>query len=133
VIDFYKRWITPVAPEAHYLTVSRRATAAWGAVACVVAVYAGSIGSLIEVVNRFGSFFYGSILGVFFLAMIPRARAAGAFIGLVAGMVSVGLVSFLAPDVAYLWYNVIGVVVVMAVGMAVSAAAGPPAGTPDAR
>ncbi|HVZ49305.1 MAG TPA: sodium:solute symporter [Gemmatimonadaceae bacterium] len=127
VIDFYKRWITPQAPEAHYLTVSRRATAMWGAVACIVAVYAGSIGSLIEVVNRFGSFFYGSILGVFFLAMIPRARAAGAFIGLVAGMVCVGAVSFFAPGVAFLWYNVIGVVVVVAVGMAISAVAGSPA------
>jgi hypothetical protein len=36
-------------------------------------------------VNRFGSFFYGSILGVFLLAMIPRARANGAFVGLIAG------------------------------------------------
>ena len=49
----------------------------WGVVACVVAMYAASLGSLIEVVNKFGSFFYGSILGVFILAMIPRARAIG--------------------------------------------------------
>lgn len=120
VIDFYKRWYKHEASDAHYLTVSRRATAAWGVVACVVAVYAGSIGSLIEVVNRFGSFFYGSILGVFLLAMLPRARAFGAFIGLIVGMTCVGLVSFLAPDVAYLWYNVIGAVMVVAVGLALS-------------
>jgi solute:Na+ symporter, SSS family len=55
----------------------------WGTFACVVATYAASLGSLIEVVNRFGSFFYGSILGVFILAMIPRARGLGAFVGLI--------------------------------------------------
>ena len=52
------------------------ATAFWGCFACVVAVYASSLGSLIEVVNRFGSFFYGSILGVFMLAILTR-RANG--------------------------------------------------------
>ena len=53
----------------------KAATGFWGIFACVVATYAANLGSLIEVVNRFGSFFYGSILGVFLLAMIPRARA----------------------------------------------------------
>ena len=105
---------------AHYLNVSRLATAAWGLVACGVAVFAASLGSLIEVVNRFGSFFYGSILGVFILAMIPRARASGAFFGLVVGMLTVGAVSFGAPQVAFLWYNVIGAVAVVASGLAIS-------------
>jgi N-acyl-D-aspartate/D-glutamate deacylase len=36
-----------------------------------VATYAATLGSLIEVVNRFGSFFYGSILGVFLLNRRP--------------------------------------------------------------
>ncbi len=49
----------------------------WGMFACIVATYAVNLGSLIEVVNRFGSFFYGSILGVFLLAMIPRATGVG--------------------------------------------------------
>ena len=75
VIDFYQRWYRPQAIDSHYLLVSKVATAFWGLFACFVAVQAGNLGSLIEVVNRFGSFFYGSILGVFLLAMIPRARA----------------------------------------------------------
>jgi len=91
-----------------------------GAGSCFVAVRAGSLGSLIEVVNRFGSFFYGSILGVFLLAMIPRARASGAFVGLIVGMSTVGAVSYLAPQVAFLWYNVIGAVAVVATGVAIS-------------
>ena len=35
----------------------RIATAFWGLFACIVAIYATNLGSLIEVVNKFGSFF----------------------------------------------------------------------------
>ena len=120
VIDFYRRWVRPEATDAHFLTVSKAATGVWGIFACVVATYAASLGSLIEVVNRFGSFFYGSILGVFLLAMIPGARAIGAFGGLIAGMTAVGLVSFTAPAVSFLWHNVIGAVTVVVVGVLLS-------------
>ena len=83
VIDFYQRHYRPNASDAESLRVSKFATAAWGGFACIVAVYASSLGSLIEVVNRFGSFFYGSILGVFLLATLTRgATGTGAFIGL---------------------------------------------------
>jgi Na+/proline symporter len=133
VIDFYKRWIRSEAPDEHFLIVSRGATVVWGIFACVVATYAASLGSLIEVVNRFGSFFYGSILGVFLLAMIKRANGIGAFIGLVAGMAAVGAVNFGAPQVAFLWHNVIGAVVVVVVGVAVSmVSGGKPTGVADA-
>jgi SSS family transporter len=120
VIDFYQRWYKPQATDAHYLMVSKVATGFWGIFACLIAVQAGSLGSLIEVVNRFGSFFYGSILGVFLLAMIPRARAIGAFWGLIGGMAAVAAVSRFAPEVAFLWHNVIGAVVVVLVGVMLS-------------
>ncbi len=124
VIDFYRRWGRRDSTDEHLLVVSRVATGVWGAFACVVATYAVNLGSLIEVVNRFGSFFYGSILGVFLLAMIPWAGATGAFVGLIAGMVAVGAVNFGVPSVAFLWHNVIGAVVVVAVGSAISAMRG---------
>jgi len=120
VIDFYQRWFKPDASDAHYLTVSKTATAIWGVFACVVATYAATLGSLIEVVNRFGSFFYGSILGVFMLAMIPRTRALGAFVGLLAGMATVAAVSIFAPSVSFLWHNVIGAMAVVVVGSLLS-------------
>jgi len=120
VIDFYRRFVRAEASDAHFLRVSRVATGFWGLFACVVAVWAAELGSLIEVVNRFGSFFYGSILGVFILAVgFPRATANGAFIGLLAGMAAVGWAAS-ATSVAFLWHNVIGAVVVVIVGMAVS-------------
>ena len=120
VIDFYRRWVRPEAPDAHFLAVSKAATGVWGVFACVIATYAATLGSLIEVVNRFGSFFYGSILGVFLLAMIPRVRALGAFVGLIAGMAAVGAVNFGLPDVSFLWHNVIGAVTVVLVGVPLS-------------
>jgi Na+/proline symporter len=62
--------------------------------ACVVAVFASNLGSLIEVVNTFGSYFYGSLLGVFVLAfVVKRARARGAFFGLLFGIASIALVN----------------------------------------
>ena len=104
--------------------MSKAATAFWGLFACGVATFAATLGSLIEVVNRFGSFFYGSILGVFLLAMIPSARALGAFLGLIAGMSVVAAVNFGRPEVSFLWHNVIGAVVVVVVGMVVTLLAG---------
>jgi SSS family solute:Na+ symporter len=120
VIDFYKRRFRPAASDAHYLRVSKIATGVWGLFACAVAVWAAALGSLIEVVNRFGSFFYGSILGVFILAVaFPRATGNGAFVGLCAGMAAVAWVASFTP-LAFLWHNVIGAVAVVVAGMVVS-------------
>jgi solute:Na+ symporter, SSS family len=120
VIDFYRRHFKKDAPDAHYLKVSKLATGFWGLFACVVALYAGRLGSLIEVVNKFGSYFYGSLLGVFVLAIgTKRATSNGAFFGLLAGMAAVGLVGNLT-SISFLWYNVVGCVVVVAVGMLIS-------------
>jgi Na+/proline symporter len=119
-IDFYRRHYRPAADDRHYVRVGRAATAAWGVFACVVALYATSLGSLIEVVNRFGSFFYGSLLGVFVLAVgVRRARARGAFWGLLAGIGSVWVASHYT-DIAFLWFNLIGCAVVVAVGYLLS-------------
>ena len=133
IIDFYRRWFRPEASDAHYLTVSKVATAFWGVFACCVAVYAVSLGSLIEVVNRFGSFFYGSILGVFLLAMVPRARGLGAFLGLLTGMGAVAAVTFGAPSVSFLWHNVIGALTVLAVGVVLMRRTATPHGRGPAR
>jgi len=127
IIDFYKRYAVPEAPDRHYLSVSKAATILWGLFACGVAMYAANQGSLIEVVNRYGSLYYGSLLGVFILAILtPRATAAGAFWGVLAGMTVVLGVAFGLPWIAFLWHNVIGAVVVVVVGLTISLAAPQP-------
>jgi Na+/proline symporter len=122
MVDFYKRFVRKAASDAHDLRASRLATGFWGLFAMAIAVEAGRLGSAIEVVNRFGSYFYGSILGVFGLAVLtPGATARGAFYGLFAGLTAVGLVAGLTT-VHFLWYNVVGAVTVFVVGLAISAA-----------
>ena len=121
IIDFYRRYLVTSAPDGHYVLVSKIATILWGLFACVVAMQAAGQGSLIEVVNRYGSFVYGSLLGVFILAILTtRATALGAFVGLIAGMAAVLTVAIELPWIEFLWHNLIGAVVVVAVGMAVS-------------
>jgi Na+/proline symporter len=127
VIDVYRRLLRPSESDAHYLRVSKGATAFWGVFACVVASFAAGLGSLIEVVNRFGSFFYGSLLGVFVLAVgFRRATGTGAFVGLIAGMTVVLTVAFhpATSGMSFLWQNPIGAIVVVAVGLLVSSFTG---------
>ena len=119
-IDFYRRLYAPEATDAHYVAVGRISTFIWGVFACIVAIFATNLGSLIEVVNKFGSFFYGSLLGVFVLAfVIRRARARGAFFGLLFGIASVWIASFYT-DIEFLWFNVIGCVVTVVAGYLIS-------------
>jgi Na+/proline symporter len=119
-IDFYRRHLNPEASDKESVLVGRISTLVWGLFACVVALYATSLGSLIEVVNRFGSFFYGSLLGVFVLAVgVRRATARGAFWGLLFGIASVALASRYT-EIEFLWFNPIGCLVVVAVGYLLS-------------
>jgi len=120
VMDFYRRFFRKEASDRHFLRISRTATAFWGITACIVAVYAAKLGSLIEVVNLFGSFFYGSVLGVFLLAIGTRwATSRGAFYGLICGMSAVAAVAFLT-DISFLWYNVVGAAVVVSVAAVIA-------------
>ena len=82
MVDFYKRFVRTYGSDAHdLLHVAACFTAFWGGFACLIALQAGRLGSAIEVVNRFGSYFYGSILGRVRAggAHAPRLGAAGAF------------------------------------------------------
>ena len=121
-MDFYKRHIKRDGTEKELLFFGRSATLVWGIFACIVATFATNLGSLIEVVNTFGSFFYGSLLGVFVLAFaVPAARAAGAFYGLLFGITSVWIASSFT-DIAFLWFNVVGCFVTVAAGYMISVA-----------
>jgi solute:Na+ symporter, SSS family len=120
IIDFYKRYFRTAASDRHYLWVSRGATMFWGAFATVAACFAGKLGSLIEAVNKVGSYFYGPILGVFLLAfMVRRCNGTGAFYGLLAGEIAVFAVAYYT-SISWLYYNVVGVAVVLASGTVVS-------------
>lgn len=119
-IDFYRRHFNPNGTDKQYVFFGRVVTGIWGLFACVVAVYSTNLGSLIEVVNTFGSFFYGSLLGVFVLAfVVKRARARGAFWGILFGIASVWIASKFT-EIEFLWFNVIGCLVTVIAGYLIS-------------
>jgi len=119
-IDFYRRLWAPEATDGHYVAVGRISTFIWGIFACIVAIFATNLGSLIEVVNKFGSFFYGSLLGEFVLAfVVKRARSRGAFFGLLFGIASVWIASAYT-NIEFLWFNVIGCLVTVTAGYLIS-------------
>ncbi len=68
VIDIYKRLIKKDAADSHYLKISKLATVLWGVYAIIFALFANSLGTLIEAVNILGSLVYGTILGIFLVA-----------------------------------------------------------------
>ncbi|MGE5646258.1 MAG: sodium:solute symporter [Acidobacteriota bacterium] len=120
VMDLYRRYMRREASDRHYLWASRAATAFWGFYAVVFAQYGKNIGSLIEAVNFVGSLFYGGMLGVFVLAFFfPRVGGTAAFTGVLAGEAAI-FYSYFNTDVSYLWYNLIGCVVVVATGLLLS-------------
>jgi Na+(H+)/acetate symporter ActP len=121
MIDIYKRHIRQHASDHHYLNASRLATVFWGVIAVALAGFGKNLGSLIEAVNKLGSLFYGSLLGVFVLAFFfRRVGGTGAFWGMVAGEAAI-FACFLFTRISYLWYNVIGCAVVVATAVVVAA------------
>ena len=120
VIDLYQRHIRKDASDRHYLTASRLATVFWGVYAVIFAQYGSNFGALIEAVNIIGSLFYGGLLGVFVLAFFFKSVGAnGAFIGVLAGEAAI-FAAYLFTKISYLWYNVIGCIVVIAAGVLIS-------------
>ena len=119
-MDIYRQLIKPDGSDEDFLRFGKIATVIWGIFACIVALYATDLGSLIEVVNKFGSFFYGSLLGVFILAFsLPQANSIGAFYGLIIGMISVWIISSFS-EIAFLWFNVFGCLITVGVGLFIS-------------
>jgi len=131
IVDIYKRHFRKGASDHHYLTASRVATAFWGAYAVAFAGFGKNLGSLIEAVNIVGSLFYGSLLGVFTLAFFfKRVTGTGAFCGMLAGEAAI-FAAFSFTGISFLWYNVIGCVVVIVTATAVSFFSPAASATPD--
>jgi SSS family transporter len=120
VVDIYRRYVRRGASDHHYLAASRWATLFWGIYAVTFAGWGKRLGSLIVAVNVVGSLFYGSLLGCFVLALgFRKVRGTATFIGMLAGEAAI-FSAFLFTGMSYLWYNVIGCVVVVATALAIT-------------
>ncbi len=114
LIDIYKRMINKKGSDDHYLKFTKYATVGWGIYAVAFALLASELGSLIEAVNILGSLFYGTILGIFLVAFYTKKISGNSvFIGAIIAE-SVVIFSFFFTSIPFLWYNVIGCVIVIA-------------------
>ncbi|HEX8685543.1 MAG TPA: sodium:solute symporter, partial [Pyrinomonadaceae bacterium] len=126
VVDIQRRLMKQDASERYYFLSSKLATVFWGLFAVSFAQYAGQLGSLVEAVNRLGSLFYGTLLGIFLLGFyVRRVRGTAAFLGAIAGEAAV-LYCFFYTQIAFLWYNVVGALVVVTTALLLNPLVGRP-------
>ncbi len=120
VIDLYKRLFQGALTEARSVWVTRFATVMWGAIIVGFAQFMGSIGSLIEAVNTVGSLFYGAILGIFMAAFFLKNTSGTAVF--TAALLTEAIIFALNTwtSIGFLWYNLIGCVLVLVLALAVS-------------
>ncbi len=107
VVDLWKRLLWKNATDHQYVNISKGMTVFWGVFCIGFAEFAMHLGSLIEAVNKLGSFFYGTILAIFLLAFYTRVNGTSAFIGAVIGQIAVALCATFTST-AWLWWNVVG-------------------------
>lgn len=119
-VDVYKRSVRREAPPEHYLKMSRVFTVGWALVAMVFAMLASFAENLIQFVNIVGSLFYGTILGIFLTAFYLKRVGGSAVFW--AALISEGIVlyCYFATDVAFLLFNIIGCLCVMALSLVFS-------------
>jgi Na+/proline symporter len=125
MVDIYERFIAPDRGNQHYWWISKLITLGWGVLCLVVAQFAVNMGSLIEVVNILGSWFYGTILGVFLCAFyLPRTTGTQVF---TAALIAEAFVIYAwkVEWMAFLWLNVLGCLLVMAIALILSLISGP--------
>jgi Na+/proline symporter len=120
--DFHKKFSNrDLSPEWEYKW-SKVYTLAWGIFCIIIAQSAYNLGnSLIEAVNILGSWFYGTILGIFLVAFyFKRIGGNAVFIAAIISEVIVIGIYFL-DIISFLWLNVIGAVSVIVLASFVQA------------
>ncbi len=112
LIDLYKRH-TPNLSANHYVNMAKLFTLMWGVIAIIFASFGNLFENLIQLVNIIGSIFYGTILGVFLVAIFfKKIESNPVFYAAIISeliVVSCYLVDLYLFDLfGYLWLNVIG-------------------------
>ena len=106
-VDLYQRNIKDRSPK-HYVNASKSFTLIWGIIAILFASVGNLFENLIQLVNIIGSIFYGTILGIFLIAIFIKSIMGKAVFW--AAVISEGFIVYLfyQDAVSFLWLNVIG-------------------------
>jgi hypothetical protein len=116
-IDFYERiWHPDLGSKL--VGVSRWFIAAWSAIAIGFALIAGMVENLIQAVNILGSLFYGTILGIFLVGFyLPMVKGKAVIAAAIVAELVVVYCFLYVPTIGYLWYNLIGCLIVAGLSM----------------
>lgn len=120
MIDFHQKFSTKTLTQAQEYKWGKLYTLFWGIFCIFIAFFAYNLGnSLIEAVNILGSWFYGTILGIFLVAFyIKKVKANAVFTAaLISEAIVIGV--YFLKIISFLWLNVIGAVAVVVLSLVI--------------
>lgn len=119
MVDIYKRVVDLKQPWLSDLVVSKLLVVLWALVAMSFAALANFSENLIQFVNIVGSLFYGTILGIFVVAFYFKKVKSNAVFGAAIAAEACVLIGyyFLSDNLAFLYYNIIGCLVVVVLSL----------------
>jgi SSS family solute:Na+ symporter len=123
--DFHQKFSKKPLTEREEYRWSKIYTLLWGVFCMIIAFFAYNLGnSLIEAVNILGSWFYGTILGIFLVAFyLKQVKGNAVFIAAIISEVIVISVYYL-DIISFLWLNVIGAVAVLLLSLIIQTLTG---------
>ncbi len=119
-VDLYQR-NNPNKSEAHYVQASKGFTLIWGLIALVFAAVGNLFENLIQLVNIIGSVFYGTILGIFLVALFFKSIKGKAVFWAAVLSETMILILFFYEAVSFLWLNLIGALMTVFLGFLLQA------------
>ena len=117
VVDLYKRRKKTEGNAMHYVKATKWFTILWGVLAILVASIANLFDNLIQLVNIIGSIFYGNVLGIFLLAFFIKWVHGNAVFKAAIVTQAIIIAVYFMDVLPYLWLNLLGCVLVMAIAM----------------
>ena len=116
-IDIYKRNVTGVKSEKHFVNATKFFTLLWGIIAILFACVGTLFENLIQLVNIVGSIFYGTVLGIFLVGFyVKYVQAKAIFWGAVTTQLTIFYIYYL-DIVSFLWLNFIGAILTVILSM----------------
>ena len=109
VVDLYQRFHN-TEDEKYYVWAGKGFTMLWGIIAIAFALVGNLFENLIQLVNIIGSLFYGTILGIFLIAIFLKSIRANAVFYAALLTEIIVLIIYSQEWVSFLWLNVIGAV-----------------------
>jgi SSS family transporter len=112
VVDLYQSFFNN-HDEKHYVMAGKWFTLVWGMIAIAFALVGNLFENLIQLVNIIGSLFYGTILGIFMIAIFLNSIRANAVFYAAIFTEIIVLIIYSQEWVTFLWLNVIGAILTL--------------------